>query len=164
MMGFGALDELGQQLAGQVAILLAAVSLALAVVYGRRFTAIPPEVTAAGMLTWAAILLVPLAFAVERPLDLLPSPESLMALIVNGVFATAVGFVLYFRLIRTLGPMGTSSVGYLKTAVGVLIGCAVFGETFTTPLAAGLVGIVIGVIAINRRTVLPASATIALAR
>jgi drug/metabolite transporter (DMT)-like permease len=160
VVGIGGLKSFGQDLAGQMAILLATLSLALAVTYGRRFADIPPEVTAAGMLAWSAVVLVPLCVLLERPLSLVPSTQSLVALLINAVFSTALGFILYFRLVRTVGPMGTSSVGYLKTAVGVLIGCALLGEVFTPPLAVGLVGIAIGVVAINRRLVWPQTATL----
>jgi hypothetical protein len=49
-------------------------------------------------------------------------------LLANAVVATALGFVVYFRLIRTIGSMGTASVGYLKPGVGVLIGYAPMEE------------------------------------
>jgi len=71
-------------------------------------------------------------------------------LLVNALVATALGFVVYFRLIRTIGSMGVASVGYLKPAVGVLIGCALMGEALTWAMAAGLIAILIGVAAINQ--------------
>jgi len=95
-------------------------------------------------------VLVPLCFFVEAPLNLAPSAASLAALLVNAVVATALGFVVYFRLIRTIGSMGVASVGYLKPAVGVLIGCALMGEALTWTTGAGLIAILIGVAAINQ--------------
>jgi drug/metabolite transporter (DMT)-like permease len=64
--------------------------------------------------------------------------------------ATALGFVVYFRLIRTIGSMGVASVGYLKPAVGVLIGYALMGESLSWAGGAGLIAILIGVAAINQ--------------
>ena len=64
--------------------------------------------------------------------------------------ATAFGFVIYFRLIRTIGSIGTASVGYLKPAVGVLIGCALMGEPMTWTTAIGLAAILLGVAAIHQ--------------
>ena len=58
--------------------------------------------------------------------------------------------LVYFRLIRTIGSMGVASVGYLKPAVGVLIGCALMGEALTWTTGAGLIAILIGVAAINQ--------------
>jgi hypothetical protein len=43
---------------------------------------------------------------------------------------------IYFRLIRTIGSMGTASVSYLKPAVGILVGCTLMGESLTWTAAA----------------------------
>jgi drug/metabolite transporter (DMT)-like permease len=141
---------------GQAAVLLATLSSAVSAVYARRFAAVAPEITAAGALTAAALVLVPLCFFMEAPLHSMPSAASLAALLVNAFAATALGFVVYFRLIRTIGSMGTASVGYLKPAFGVLIGCALMGESLTWTMASGLIAILIGVAAINQRDFLGA--------
>ena len=148
--GASALAGLGLGTVGQAAIVLATLSSAVSVIYGRRFAAVAPEIAAAGTLTAAAVVLVPLCFIVEAPLNSAPSAASLAALLVNAVVATALGFVVYFRLIRTIGSMGTASVGYLKPAVGVLIGCVLMGESLTWTTGAGLIAILIGVAAINQ--------------
>ena len=72
---------------------------------------------------------------------------SIVALLVNAFVATALGFVIYFRLIRTIGSIGTASVGYLKPAVGVLIGCTLMGEALTWTAVTGLLAILLGVAA-----------------
>jgi drug/metabolite transporter (DMT)-like permease len=148
--GASALDGLGRGTVGQAAIILATLLTAVSAIYGRRFAALAPEIAAAGTLTAAAIVLAPLCFLLEAPLSSAPSVASLAALLVNAILATALGFVLYFRLIRTLGSMGVASVGYLKPAVGVLIGCAFLGESLAWTGAIGLIAILIGVAAINQ--------------
>ena len=147
--GVSALTGLGQNISGQAAILLATLSSAVSVIYGRRFSDIAPEVVAAGTLTCATILLVPLCLLAETPWHARPSAASLMALGMNAVGATAMGFVIYFRLIRTIGSMGTASTSYLKPAVGVLIGCVLLAEPFTWTLVVGLLAIFVGVAAVN---------------
>jgi drug/metabolite transporter (DMT)-like permease len=147
--GANALFGLGHETIGQVAILAATFSSAISVIYGRRFADVAPEIVAAGMLTWAAIVLIPLSLLVEAPWHLAPSPASLTALIANAVIATAFGFVVYFRLIRTVGSMSTASTSYLKPAFGVLIGCTIMAEPLTWTLAFGLLAILVGVAAIN---------------
>jgi drug/metabolite transporter (DMT)-like permease len=155
--GASALTGLGQAAAGQAAVIVATMSSAVSAIYGRQFAAVAPQVTAAGALTCATVVLVPLCFFVERPLQSAPSAAAVTALLVNAIAATALGFVLYFRLIRALGSMGVASVGYLKPAAGVLIGCTLLGESLTWPAAIGLVAILIGVAAINQ-TIAPRSA------
>ncbi|MFZ0421247.1 MAG: EamA family transporter [Xanthobacteraceae bacterium] len=148
--GATALSGLGRSTFGQTAIILATAASAASVIHGRRFADVPPEITAAGTLTSAALVLVPLCFIVEAPLSSVPSPASIAALLANAIVATALGFVIYFRLIRTIGSMATASVGYLKLAVGVLIGCALMGETITSTAAMGFMAILLGVAAINQ--------------
>lgn len=147
--GASALLGFGRETIGQAAIIVATFSSAVSVIYGRRFADVAPEVVAAGMLTWASVVLIPLALVVEAPWHAAPSVPSLVALLINAVVATALGFALYFRLIRTIGSVGTASVGYLKPAVGVLIGCALMGESLTWILTLGLAAILIGVAIIN---------------
>jgi drug/metabolite transporter (DMT)-like permease len=147
--GASALHGLGHEFIGQAVILLATFSSGISVIYGRRFAGVAPEVTAAGALTSAALILVPLSALLEAPWQTAPSLVSVAALMANAVVATAFGFVVYFRLIRTIGSMGTASAGYLKLAVGVLIGCLLLGERWTWTMAAGLVPILVGVAAIN---------------
>ena len=148
--GATALVGFGREMAGQSAIILATLSSAASAIHGRRFAAVAPEIAAAGTLTSAAVVLVPLSFFMETPLNSAPSAASLAALLANALVATALGFVVYFHLIRTIGSMGTASVGYLKPAFGVLIGCALMGESLTWTAAGGLIAILIGVAAINQ--------------
>jgi len=147
--GASALLGLGRETIGQAAILLATFSSAVSVIYGRRFANEAPEVVAAGALTSAAVVLVPLCLLTEAPWHTAPSVASLAALGANAVVATAFGFVIYFRLIRTIGSMGTASASYLKPGIGVLIGCTLMREPLTWTLALGLLAILIGVAAIN---------------
>src|SRR5262249_46825535 len=125
--GASALLGLGRQTIGQAAIVLATFLNAVSVIYGRRFSDVAPEVVAASVLTCAAVALIPLSLLMEAPWRTAPSAASLMALGGNAFVATAFGFVIYFRLIRTVGSMGTASIGYIKPAIGVLIGCALMG-------------------------------------
>jgi drug/metabolite transporter (DMT)-like permease len=148
--GAGALLGLGQSAFGQAAVILASVASAASVIHGRRFSDVAPEITAAGTLTSAAVILVPLCFVVEAPFQSAPSAASVAALLVNAFIATAFGFVVYFRLIRMIGSIGTASVGYLKLAFGVLIGCTLMGELLTGTTALGLLAILLGVAAINQ--------------
>ena len=143
--GASALLGLGRTTDGQLAIILATFSSAVAVIHGRRFAPIAPEVAAAGTLTWAAVVMTPLCFLFESPLSSKPVTSAFVALVLNAIAATAIGFVIYFRLIRTVGSMSTASVGYLKPAVGMLIGCTFMGEPLTWTAIVGLAAILLGV-------------------
>jgi drug/metabolite transporter (DMT)-like permease len=77
--GASALAGLGRGMVGQAAIVLATLSSAVSAIYGRRFVAVAPEIAAAGTLTAAAVVLVPLCLLVEAPLNSAPSAASLVA-------------------------------------------------------------------------------------
>lgn len=57
----------------QLAVVAATVSYALAGIWGRRFAALPPLVTAGGQVTASAVLLLPAVVLVDRPWTL-PCP------------------------------------------------------------------------------------------
>lgn len=149
LIGLEALQGLGDQVAGQLAITGATVSYAAAMIYGKRFRDIAPETTAACTLSLAAAILIPASFALEAPLALAPTTVSVLALVALALFCTAGAFTLYFRLVNTLGSVGTSSVAYARAAISVLIGSLLLGETFGLIAAASMAAVLIGVAAIN---------------
>jgi drug/metabolite transporter (DMT)-like permease len=86
---------------------------------------------------------------VDRPWTLTPSASSMLALLGLAVFSTALAFVIYFRLIQTLGSVGTTSQAYLRVPIGVAIGVLFLGETLTSTAWTGLGCVVIGVAAMT---------------
>jgi drug/metabolite transporter (DMT)-like permease len=107
-------------------------------------------VTAAGAMSCAAILMLPAAAILERPWMLAPPPaQAIAAVVVLAIVCTALAMVIYFRLIRTLGPLGTTSGSYLRAGFAVALGTAWLGERFTWSALAGMTLILAGVIAIT---------------
>ncbi len=149
VIGFGALEGLDRGFVGQLVIMLATLGYASATLFGRRFTHISPLGAAAATTTASAVLMLILAFIIEQPFSADPSTRSLMATAASGILANGIGVTIYFRLIRTLGSLGTSTVSFLKAAFGVVIGCFVLGEPFTASIVIGLAAVLIGVVAIN---------------
>ena len=121
----------------------------MSAIYGKRFETVPPEAVAAGTLTSAAIIMLPFRSFFEQPWRLSPSALSITALAANAIVATALGFVVYFKLLRTIGSVATASTSYLKPAVGVLIGVALLGEPLTWPFVVALLAILGGIATIN---------------
>src|SRR5204862_987077 len=104
MIGPEMLHELGANLAAQLACLLAAVSSAFAGVYGRRFRGEPPLRVAAGQLVASSIILAPLALVLDRPWTLpWPSASAWAALVALASLSTALGYLIYFRLLARAG-------------------------------------------------------------
>jgi drug/metabolite transporter (DMT)-like permease len=111
MAGLDALEGLGVAVAAQAACLGAAVSYALAGLYGRRFRAlgVSPLATATGQVMLAALMLVPLALVVDRP-SALPPPQAAAALVALAVVSTAFAYLLYFRLLASAGATNAALV------------------------------------------------------
>src|SRR4051812_10332883 len=157
IVGVQALDGLGDQLAAQIITVLAAICYAGAAIFGRGFKGLDPMLPAAGSLLSGAAILIPLSLAVDRPWTLEPSISSILALLALAVFSTALAFVIYFRLIQTLGSVGTTAQAYLRVPIGVAIGVLFLRETLTSTAWVGLGCVVIGVAAMT----IPARAGIA---
>jgi drug/metabolite transporter (DMT)-like permease len=145
IVGVQALGGFGQQLMAQILTVLAAVCYAGAAIFGRGFKNLDPIAPAAGSLISGAAILIPASLSMERPWMLEPSTSSVLALIALAVFSTALAFVIYFRLIRTLGSVGTTAQAYLRVPVGVALGVMLLGERPSATAWIGLACVVVGV-------------------
>ena len=150
-LGVDVLGSLGRDVLPQAATLFSAFLYAVAALHGRRLAHLPPLVTAAATTLLAAACLVPASLLLEQPWTLAPSLRSLGAACALAFFCTAIALLLYFRLLRTLGPMGVTSQSYLRSGVSVLLGILVLGEHVSTAVGIGLAAIILGVMAINYR-------------
>lgn len=149
IVGMSALSGLGQQLVPQLALVLSSVSYATSAIYGRAFRDMNPVVPACGSILFGAAVLTPMAIVIDRPWTISPSVESLTSLVVLAVFCTAIGNVLFFRLLGTLGSLGTTAQSYLRVPIGVLVGVLLLGEEMTSTAGVGLVCVVAGVMAMS---------------
>ncbi|WP_224511504.1 DMT family transporter [Mesorhizobium sp. CA8] len=149
IIGTQALGGLGHQLWAQLAIVIATISYAGAAIFGRGFKGLDPMIPAAGSMLCGAVILVPLSLVVDRPWTLAPSGASILALLGLSVFSTALAFVIYFRLIHTLGSVGTTSQAYLRVPIGVGIGAVFLGESLGTTAWVGMAFVVAGVAAMT---------------
>ena len=149
IVGVQALGGLGRELWSQLAIVAATVCYAGAAIFGRSFSGFAPIVPAAGSMLCGAAILIPLSLLLDRPWTLAPSTSSLLALAGLSVFSTALAFLIYFRLLNSLGSVGTTAQAYLRVPIGVAIGVAFLGESLGATAWAGLVCVVIGVAAMT---------------
>jgi drug/metabolite transporter (DMT)-like permease len=149
IIGTDALQGLGEQLFGQLAVLASAILYAVAAINGKRLGHLAPTVSAAATMLIAALILAPLSLVFDRPWTLRPSTEAIMAATALAVFSTGLALLIYFRLVRTLGSMGVTSQSYLRAGISVLLGILILDEHLTASVAVGLVAAILGVAAIN---------------
>jgi drug/metabolite transporter (DMT)-like permease len=105
----------------------------------REVPTLPLTVTCLGL---AAILYAPAA-AVTWP-EQRPSGEALAALAGLGVICTALGFVVFFELIREVGASRAMVFTYVSPAVAVTAGVAFLGEPLTVTVLAAFALILAG--------------------
>ena len=158
IVGVQAFNGVGQDLWAQLAIVAATVCYAGAAIFGRNFKGLDPIMPAAGSLICGAAILLPISLVIDRPWTLTPSAESIGALLGLSVFSTALAFVIYFRLVQTLGSVGTTAQAYLRVPIGVAIGVVFLGETLTPTAWAGLVFVIAAVAAMTIPSRKPAPA------
>ncbi|WP_085124214.1 DMT family transporter [Tistlia consotensis] len=153
IVGPDALDSLwsgrDDGLWGELAVLGAACSYALAGLWGRRFRDLPPPATACGMLVASTLLMLPLALLVERPWTLAPSAASLAAIATVAIFGTAAAYLLYFRILRTAGATNLLLVTLLIPIGALAVGCGLLGEPLEPKALAGLAAILAGLAVID---------------
>ena len=149
VVGVQALSGLGEQLVAEIAVVVAAICYAGAAIFSRGFKGLDPMAPAAGSLLSGAAVLIPVSLVVDRPWTLAPSMSSILALIGLAVFSTAFAFVIYFRLIQTLGSVSTTAQSYLRVPIGVALGVLFLGESLTETAWVGLACVFIGVAAMT---------------
>jgi drug/metabolite transporter (DMT)-like permease len=154
MIGVGALHALGADVVAQLSSLGAALSYAFGGVYGRRFRTlgIPPMAAATGQLTASSLMLIPVMVVVDQPWILpMPSSATVVAVLGLALLATALAYLLYFRILATAGATNLLLVTFLIPATAILLGIVVLGEHLEPRHLAGMALIALGLAAIDGR-------------
>ena len=152
MLGPEALRDTGSATLAKLAVLGGSVSYALAAIWGRRLRGIPSPVAAAGQLTVAAIIMLPLALVVDRPWTLPPpSPQVIGAILGLGLFSTTIGYLLFFTILRRAGSVNVSFVTLLVPPSALLLGGLFLDEATTSLELVGLAFIALGLLVIDGR-------------
>jgi len=97
---------------------------------------------ATGTMIAAAIILLPIAVYLwpSEPV----SSRSWIAAIIMGVASTGIAYILYFRLIRNVGPAKAITVTYLIPAFAMFWGAIVIDEKVTPIMVVGCIIIFFG--------------------
>lgn len=151
LIGIESLSSGSSAFWGQLAVLAASLSYAFAAMLGKRLTGMPPEAAAAGMLAASTLMVAPVAFTLEGPLAEIPSLGTITALLVLAIVSTGVAYMLYFRLLATVGATNTILVTFLIPANAVLLGVTFLGEPFEIHHLIGLVVILFGLALVDGR-------------
>lgn len=109
----------------------------------RHGTALEPRAVAAWSQVSAAAVLLPPAVVSGMP----PGPVTPLVtvnLLGLGILCTGLAYLLYFRLIRDLGPTRALTVTFLMPAFGMVLGAVLLGEAITLPMLGGAALVTLG--------------------
>jgi drug/metabolite transporter (DMT)-like permease len=154
MIGPQLVEGLGGSVLAELAILGAAVSYAFASLFGRRFRrmGIDPIATATGQVTASSLMLVPIAFLVDRPFSLtMPGLATIASIGAIAALSTALAYILYFRILAGAGATNVVLVTLLAPASSILLGALFLHERLATRHFVGLALIGVGLACIDGR-------------
>jgi drug/metabolite transporter (DMT)-like permease len=154
MIGPGLLSTLGGGVLAELACVAAALAYAMAGVWARRFKrmGISPFSVTTGQLTVGAAMMLPVALIGDQPWTMVFPPLVAWAAIGTlAVVCTALGYVLYFRLIDRAGATNALLVTLLVPPTAILLGVLFLGEVIAPHDFAGLALIGLGLAAIDGR-------------
>src|SRR5919108_5302579 len=124
-------------------ILVATLGYATApLIVRNRLADLDPLGPVAASLVLAGLLLLPAATA--APPGQPPPADAIASVALLGVVCTALGLVLFFRLIAVAGPSRASVITYVNPLVAVVLGVVVLDERLGAMSVVGLVLILLG--------------------
>lgn len=151
LIGPDALQGLRASVLGQLAVVGAALSYALAIIYGRR--ALRGEsafASTVGQLTAGAVIMVPVALLLGNPAGTELTWPAVLSLLTLALLGTSVAYLLYYWLLRHVGATQTALVTYLMPFMGVLWGALVLNERLGWNALLALLLILLGVLTVHR--------------
>lgn len=130
----------------QLAVVAGTLSYAFAGVWARKWLGgLPPLVSAAGMLTASSLIMLPLVLVTEGQPPLALSAVTWGAIAYYAAVATALAYLLYYRVLAVAGSGNLMLVTLLIPPVAITLGALVRDETLAPTaylgfalLAAGL--------------------------
>jgi drug/metabolite transporter (DMT)-like permease len=136
----------------QLAVLGASLCYALSGAFARHaLGGLPPQVAAAGMLTASAVMMVPFALVREGLPPAHHSAAAWAALGYLAVIATALAYLLFYRIIGRVGAGHASLVTLMVAPVSILLGAWLLGEVLPLRAYLGFALLVAGLVILDGR-------------
>jgi drug/metabolite transporter (DMT)-like permease len=152
MIGPAVMRELGLQLLAQIVVLGAALSYALAGIFGRRFRDVPPLVSAAGQVTATTVMMLPVVLLLEDAWSVpMLGPSTWGAILGLALLSTALAYLIYFRILASAGATNLLLVTFLIPVSATVLGASLLGERLEPQHLGGMALIGLGLAAIDGR-------------
>jgi drug/metabolite transporter (DMT)-like permease len=136
---------------GELMMLGSSISYGVGNVYARRNVhGLRPMIPALFQVTFAALIVVPLALLVDRPFEtVVLTPQAIAAILWLGILGSGLAYLCYFTLLQRWGATRTSMVAYLLPVVGIVLGAIVMGDPVTLNRIAGTALVIAGIALVN---------------
>jgi len=158
------LDVAGSDLVGVALLAVAVVGYALGpAILSRWLGEVPPLGVTVASLLIAAIVYIPVVSIAGSWPTAWPSTPVVASVVALALVCSGVAFLIFFALIREVGPVRATVVAYINPAVAVLAGVLVLGEPITVWTVVGFVLVILGSYLVTmrpaaRRLVVPVEA------
>ena len=133
-------------------VILAAISFAVATIYARKIPNFNPLYILTGSTYFACIVLLPFVFLFEDPVNASPTNQSIIFVIVLGILNTAIGGLIFFKLIKLTGAAFTSTVNFITPFVAVIWGYTFLNESLNSNQILGFFFILLGIYLVKKST------------
>ena len=142
----------GSSLAGEIALLGAAICYAAGAFYARRnVRGLPAMIPAVFQVSFAAVITGAVALATEQPWTATPDTQAIFAILWLGVLGSGFAYLFVFRLFAHWGATRTTLVAYLIPVVGIALGYLVLGEPLDGRIIVGTALVIAGIGLVNSR-------------
>lgn len=136
----------------QLAVIGGTVAYAIAGVWARkRLVGMPPQMAAAGMLTGSTVIMLPLVYVFEGPLNFGLEPRTMWAIGYYAIIATAFAYLLYYRVLAMAGSGNLMLVTLLVAPIAITLGAVVLDENLGTNAYFGFAILALGLIILDGR-------------
>jgi len=151
VIGPSVLGGLGQHAVAELITLCGPIAYASAMVLMRRFRHIDPVSLTAGAFVAASLVLVPLAFIFEKPLEARIGAGVMLTLLALATVGTMLPAILNYLLVQRVGATRAAIAMFLMPVLAVFGGWAFLGERLGIHAFAGLTLILAGSYLVNGR-------------
>ena len=137
-------------LLGQAGMMLAALSYAVSSVYARRKGAeINPEMLSMMQFATGTIFATAFSLIAGGSFGFPKLPMTWVALLWLGLLGSALAYMIYFSMLKRIGPTRMSTVTYIPPMIGMLLGALFLGEQITWISILGALLILSGILIVN---------------
>ena len=136
----------------QIAVIIATISFAIATIYIRKIPNFNPLYVLSGSTYFAFLILIFLVVIFDDPLNSSPTNQSIFFGIILGILNTAIGGLIFFKLIKLSGAAFTSTVNFITPFVAIIWGFIFLNESLNSNQIIGFVFILSGIYLVKRST------------